>query len=56
MERLYKEAKGMVDVSRSKAELALRRDGFLIEQVHQITDSFKCEYPHLRRILIRSCP
>ena len=44
MERLYKEAKGMIDVSKSKAELALRREGYLIEQVRRVANSFKCEY------------
>ena len=45
MERLYKEAKGIIDVSKSKAELALRREGYLIEQVRRVADSFKCEHP-----------
>ena len=45
MERLYKESKGIVDVSKSKAELALRREGYLIEQVRHVADSFKCEHP-----------
>ena len=44
-EHLYKEAKGIIDVSKSKAELALCREGYLIEQVHRVADSFKCEHP-----------
>ena len=45
MERLYKEAKGIIDVSKSKAELALRREGYLIKQVRQVAKNFKCEHP-----------
>ena len=44
-ERLYKEAKGIIDVARSKAELALCRDVYLIAQVRRVADSFKCERP-----------
>ena len=52
MERLYKEAKGMVDVSKSKDELALRREGYLIEQVRRVADSFECEYSPRSRVLL----
>ena len=45
MERLYKEAKGIIDVCKLKAKLSLRREGYLIEQVHRVVDSFKCEHP-----------
>ena len=44
-DRLYKEAKGVIDVSRSKAELALHREAYLIDQVRRVADSFKCEHP-----------
>ena len=55
MELLYKEAKGMVDVSKSKADLALRREGYLTEQVRRVADSFKCEYSTRSRVLLRCC-
>ena len=44
-ERLYKKAKGIIDVSRSKAELALRREMYLLAEVRRVADSFKCEHP-----------
>ena len=44
-ERLHKEAKGLIDVSRSNADLALRREKYLLSEVRRVADNLKCEYP-----------